>query len=95
MEYGQVCLRKGEEQDVRSGGHWIFDNEIDWVDEVCKDGDVVQVIDSRAHFLGWGFFNGASRITVRLTHSSSQRLLSVGSFSPIRYSPLMIDFVSR
>ena len=80
MEYGQVCLRKGEEQDVRSGGHWIFDNEIDWVDEVCKDGDVVQVIDSLAHFLGWGFFNGASRITVRLLSRDPDEVVDAAFF---------------
>lgn len=66
MEYGQVCLRRGEEQDVRAGGLWIFDNEIDWVDELCRDGDVVEVLDARGNFLAWGFFNAASRITVRL-----------------------------
>ena len=66
MERGQVCLRRGEEQDVRGGKLWIYDNEIDWVDELCRDGDVVEVLDSRMKFLAWGFFNSKSKITVRL-----------------------------
>lgn len=66
MERGQVCLRRGEEQDVRGGKLWIYDNEIDWVDELCRDGDVVEVLDSRMKFLAWGFFNSKSKITVRV-----------------------------
>ena len=66
MAYGQVCLRRGEASDVRAGSLWIFDNEIDWVDDLCKDGEVVEVIDSRLRFLAYGFFNSNSRITVRI-----------------------------
>lgn len=66
MEYPQVCLRRGEEADVLRGGFWIFDNEIDWVDEGCKDGGIVDVIDSRMRFLARGYFNAQSKITVRV-----------------------------
>ena len=63
---GQVCLRRGEELDVRAGSLWIYDNEIDWADDSCQDGDVVEVLDSRMKFLAWGFFNAKSKITVRI-----------------------------
>ena len=63
---GQVCLRRGEEQDLRAGSLWIYDNEIDWADDVCKDGDVVEVLNSRMKFEAWGFFNAQSKITVRV-----------------------------
>ncbi len=66
MERGQVCLRRGEELDLRAGKLWVYDNEIDWVDEICRDGDVVEVLDSRLRFLAWGFFNSRSKITVRI-----------------------------
>ena len=66
MQSGQVCLRRGEEKDILSGALWIYDNEIDWVDETCRDGDVVEIIDSRMRFLARGFFNSRSRITVRV-----------------------------
>ncbi len=66
MTRGEVCLRRGEDRDIRQGSLWIFDNEIDWVDDLCKDGDVVRVIDSRMRFVAWGFFNARSKITVRL-----------------------------
>ena len=75
MERGQVCLRRGEELDLRAGKLWVYDNEIDWVDDSCRDGDVVEVLDSRMRFLAWGFFNVKSRITVRvLSRDKDERI---------------------
>ena len=66
MAIGQVCLRRGEEADLKAGGLWIYDNEIDWADDTCENGGVVEVLDSRLHFLAKGFFNTNSKITVRI-----------------------------
>ena len=66
MQYGKVCLRRGEEKDVRGGSFWIFDNEIDWYDDVCPDGGIVDVVDSRMKFVARGCFNSKSRIVVRV-----------------------------
>ena len=66
MAIGQVCLRRGEEKDLLSGGLWVFDNEIDWADDLCADGAVVEVLDSRLRFLAKGFFNRGSKIAVRV-----------------------------
>ena len=65
-EYGKVCLRRGEEKDVRGGSFWIFDNEIDWYDDICPDGGIVDVIDSRMKFVARGYFNSKSKIVVRV-----------------------------
>jgi len=75
MGYGQVCLRRGEDSGIRAGACWIFDNELDWADDVCRDGDVVDVLDSRMRFLARGFFNSHSRIAVRvLTMDQSEEI---------------------
>ncbi len=66
MAIGQICLRRGEELSLLSGNRWIYDNEIDWVDELCRDGDVVEVLDSRLRFVAKGFFNSRSKIAVRV-----------------------------
>ena len=42
---GQVCLRRGET--LAAGCCWIYDNEIDWADDTCEDGGLVEVLDSR------------------------------------------------
>ena len=66
MELGKVCLRRGEERDVRAGSVWIYDNEIDWVDDICTDGGIVDIIDSRMRFAARGYFNRNSKIAVRI-----------------------------
>ena len=50
----------------RSQAIWVYDNQIAWVDELCTDGSVVEVYDSEKTYYGRGFFNGRSRIAVRL-----------------------------
>ena len=66
METGQVCLRRGEERELRAGKLWIYDTEIDWADDRCRDGEVVEVLDSRMKFVARGFFNARSKIAVRV-----------------------------
>ncbi len=66
MDIGQVCLRRGEELGLAAGSSWIYDNEIAWCDDRCRDGDVVAVLDSRHRFVGRGFFNAQSKIAVRM-----------------------------
>lgn len=62
----QVCLKRGEEQDIKNGSLWIYDNEIDWYTDTCQDGDVVTALDSRRRFAAKGFFNSKSKIVVRV-----------------------------
>lgn len=73
MAYPQLCLRRGEDAQVRAGAAWIFDNQIDWADDICTDGCVADVLDSRMHFVARGFFNSRSKITLRvLTRDESE-----------------------
>lgn len=75
MEYPQLCLRRGEEIAVRQGAAWIYDNEIDWADDICEDGGVVDVLDSRMRFVCRGFFHSRSRIAVRvLTRDPAEQI---------------------
>lgn len=55
MEYPKVCLRRGEEGGVLKGQRLIYDNELDWADDICTDGCVVDVLDSRQRFAARGF----------------------------------------
>ena len=66
MTYPKVCLRRGEETGVRAGKPWIFENQLDWADDVCEDGGIVDVLDSRMRFAARGYFNSQSKITVRV-----------------------------
>lgn len=80
MEYGKVCLRRGEEKDIRGGGFWIFDNEIDWYDDICPDGGIVDVVDSRMKFVARGYFNSQSKIVVRVLTQDKDEVIDDGFF---------------
>ena len=62
----EVCLKRGEELDIAAGSLWIYDNEVNWYTEDCYNGCVADVLDSRRRFVARGFFNGASKIVVRV-----------------------------
>lgn len=80
MEYGRVCLRRGEERDLLQGKQWIYDNEAAWVDEACADGAVVDVISCEGRFVARGFFNSRSKILVRVLTRDSEVLIDRAFF---------------
>ena len=62
----QVWLIKGRGRILKSGGMWVYDNEIDRIEGSFENGDIVEIHDFDGYFMGWGFINTASKITVRL-----------------------------
>ena len=66
MDYPQVGLRPGEERDLRAGRLWIYENELEWAEDTCRNGDIVAVLDAKERFVAYGFFNALSKITVRI-----------------------------
>jgi len=66
---GEIQLNKDEERRIRSGHHWIFSNEIDVKKTPIKEmkpGAMVEIFDSRKNFLGTGYVNPLTLISVRL-----------------------------
>ena len=61
-----VILKKGEGRTLKKGGLWIYDNEIDRIDLNEENGSIVDVLDFDGFFLGNGFINVNSKITVRM-----------------------------
>lgn len=61
-----VTLKKGEGRTLKAGGLWVFDNEIAKIDGEFENGDIVAVLDFDGYFMGYGFINTKSKITVRL-----------------------------
>ena len=62
----EVIIKKGEGRSFKAGGLWIYDNEIDRINGEFENGDIVEVIDFDGYFLGKGFINTNSKITVRI-----------------------------
>ena len=66
MEHAIVNLKKGEGRTLKSGGMWVYDNEIASVMGSFEDGDIVIVRDFDGYPMGKGFINRHSKIRVRL-----------------------------
>ena len=78
--YTRVFLNKKEEEEIKQGFPWIFDNEISHIkfdsaegvkqaslsEAAVDDGAVVEVFANAGAFLGTGVINRASKITVRM-----------------------------
>lgn len=59
-------LKKGKEKAVKQLHPWVFSGAIDQLKGQPGNGDIVMVTDSNDNFLAYGFFNGQSRVAVRL-----------------------------
>ena len=75
MSLAVVTLKKGEGRFLKSGGMWVFDNEIASVMGSFVNGDIVLVHDFDGYPLGRGFINRNSKITIRLlTRNENQKI---------------------
>ncbi|MGK9477716.1 class I SAM-dependent rRNA methyltransferase [Melioribacter sp. OK-6-Me] len=61
-----VILGKNEERRIKKGHLWIFSNEIRFIEGSPENGELVQVLDNSRKFLGLGFYNKNSLISVRI-----------------------------
>lgn len=61
-----VTISKRAELAVRGGHPWIYGSEIKDMEEGIAPGDMVKVLSSKGKFLGTGFYNPHSKITIRI-----------------------------
>ncbi len=73
MSQAIVTLKKGEGRTLKSGGLWVYDNEIASIMGCCEAGDVVIVHDFDGYSLGKGFFNPHSKIRIRLLARNAEQ----------------------
>lgn len=66
MTNATAILKKGAGRTVKAGGMWIYDNEIAAVRGDFENGDLICVEDFDGFFMGYGYINTRSKITVRL-----------------------------
>lgn len=66
MDEATVTLKKGEGRMLKSGGMWIFDNEIAGISGDFENGGILRVEDWNGYPMGRGFVNLNSRIRVRM-----------------------------
>ena len=68
-----VHVINGRQKKLLQGHPWVYCNEIERVEGEIVDGDLVTGVDFRGRYMGTGFYNSRSLITVRLlTHRQEE-----------------------
>jgi 23S rRNA (cytosine1962-C5)-methyltransferase len=86
----RVRLKPAEDERIRDGHLWVYDNEIAAVEGSPADGSVVWVEDHRGRKLGTGFIDLGSVIRVRLLTRGAGR-----KFGPVDVDSLLARALGR
>ncbi len=67
-----IFLKKNEDRRIRKGHLWVFSNEVAKIDGELQTGEVAELYDHNKDYLGSGFYNKNSLISLRLLGSTYQ-----------------------
>lgn len=76
----QVILQRGKGRRVEQGHPWVYGNEIDKITGNPQTADIVEVYNFRNEFIGKGYINQLSQITVRLLTRSKEEVIDKAFF---------------
>jgi 23S rRNA (cytosine1962-C5)-methyltransferase len=69
----RAVLKPREELRIKRGHPWAYDNEIAFVEGSPPPGAEISLFDSKASFLGKGFYNPSSKIRIRLYSRTGEK----------------------
>ena len=85
--YPVVTVTPKGERFLKSGRVWVFDEEVTEIKGAYENGDIVDVVNAKGRYLGSGFFNGNSRIRVRVFSQNANDAFDAAFFARrLRYS---------
>ncbi|MBS1504321.1 MAG: class I SAM-dependent rRNA methyltransferase, partial [Bacteroidetes bacterium] len=67
-----VLLKKGKEKAVLQRHPWVFSGAIERVKGKPANGDIVRLLNDKGEFMAYGFYNGRSRVALRLLEWDEQ-----------------------
>ncbi|MDO8685213.1 MAG: class I SAM-dependent rRNA methyltransferase [Clostridiales bacterium] len=67
-------ITKNAEMRLKAGHSWVFRSDVAFVDASAKPGDVLDIYGIKKNFLGRGYFNPQSQITIRLLTKSNEEI---------------------
>jgi 23S rRNA (cytosine1962-C5)-methyltransferase len=76
----KVILKKKIGNRILNGHPWIFSNEIDLMDDELKDGDIATVFSHEEKFIGQGYVNPKSMITIRILSRDKNEVINDAFF---------------
>ena len=62
-------LHQGKNKRAEQGRPWIYIDEINEYDGDYENGDIVEVYNHKNYFIGKGYINDRSKITIRIMTS--------------------------
>jgi 23S rRNA (cytosine1962-C5)-methyltransferase len=75
MEYSKVVLKPRKSRPFYARHPWVLDSAVERVEGQPADGDIVELLNEKGKFIARGFFNGQSRLRVRLyTWNAGEKL---------------------
>lgn len=66
MNFPKIILNKGREKSILRKHPWVFSGAVFGVSQELKDGEIVDVVDSKNNHLATGFFSDRGSIVVRI-----------------------------
>ena len=90
-----VHVINGRQKKLLQGHPWVYGNEIERVEGETMDGELVTVVDFRGRYMGTGFFNSKSLITVRLLTHRQEEITEALIASRVRQACEYRRFVMR
>jgi 23S rRNA (cytosine1962-C5)-methyltransferase len=76
----KVILKKKIGNRILNGHPWIFSNEIDLMDDELKEGDIATVFTHDGKFIGQGYVNPKSMITIRILSRDKHEVINDAFF---------------
>lgn len=74
-------LYKGKGKRAENGHPWIYTDEIEQYDGDYTNGDIVEVYNFRGNFIGKGYVNDVSKITIRIMTRDIDEEIDEGFFA--------------
>lgn len=65
-QYSAVIITKKGKKQLQQGHPWVYEGEVVQMEETIQHGDIVDVLSESGSYLGSGFYNGNSKIRVRI-----------------------------
>lgn len=86
-EFKQITVSKKCDRFLSDGHIWVYGNEIVRLDEGIENGEIVDVFSEKKKYLGSGFYNGFSKIAVRILSVNANDTFDEAFFARrIRYA---------
>ncbi len=80
-QYPKVIISSEGEKWLDKGQRWMYQNNLVSYDDTCVDGGIASIYSESGRYLGTGFFNAKSHITVRILSHDENAIIDEGFFA--------------